>query len=189
MRFFCPLGLILCATALGQTNGVVKTDQARFFKCEHGVSADYLELAQDGSYRLIAREHMGVLQVEQGHWRGNGSRITFTPSSHMRGGKTVNADGKSYEAAQVTYKSNTFLAFKSEDAAGIVIPAAETKRQLDSDPRNLPEHVFFNTTAKVFAQETKQPYPFRYLRPDSETSRLHSQRDRECNRLCHTVAF
>jgi hypothetical protein len=164
--FFCHLVLVVCATALCQTSGVAKADQARFFKCEGGVSADYLELAPDNTYRVIAREHMGVWQVERGRWRENGSTITFTPSSHMRGGKTVNADGKSYNATEVQYKSNTFLAFKSDEAAGIAIPIDETKQQLDNDPRRLPEHVFFKTTAKVFAQETKQTYPFRYLKPD-----------------------
>ena len=49
----------------------------------------------------------------------------------------------------------------------MVIPATETKQQLDSDPQSLPLYVFFKTSAKVFAQETKQAYPFRYLQPHS----------------------
>ena len=164
--FFCPLILIICATAVCQTSKVAKAEQARFFKCENGVSADYLELAPNNTYGVIAREHMGVWQVEQGRWRENGSTITFTPSSHMRGGKTVKADGKSYDATEVQYKSNTFLAFKSGEAAGIAIPVDETKHEMDSYPQSLPVHVFFKTTAKVVAQETKQTYPFRYLKPD-----------------------
>src|SRR2546427_4323124 len=98
--FFCPLVLVVCATAWCQTSGAANADQPRFFKCEGGVSADYLELATDNTYRVIAREHMGVWQVEQGRWREKGSTITFTPSSHMRGGKTINADGKSYDATE-----------------------------------------------------------------------------------------
>ena len=109
---------------------------------------------------------MGVWQVEQGRWREKGSTITFTPSSHMRGGKTINTDGKSYDATEVQYKRNTFLAFKSDEAAGIAIPVDETKQRLDSDPQSLPLYVFFKTTASVFVQETKQTYPFRYLKPD-----------------------
>ncbi len=164
--FFCPLVLVVCATAWCQTSGAANADQPRFFKCEGGVSANYLELATDNTYRVIAREHMGVWQVEQGRWREKGSTITFTPSSHMRGGKTINADGKSYDATEVQYKRNTFLAFKSDEAAGIAIPVDETKQRLDSDPQSLPLYVFFKTTASVFVQETKQTYPFRYLKPD-----------------------
>ena len=163
---FCTLILIVCATALCQTNKVAKADQARFFKCETGVSAKYLELAPNNTYRVIAREHMGVWQVEQGRWRENGSTITFTPSSHMRGGKTVKADGKFYDATEVRYKNNTFLAFNSDEAAGIAIPVDETKHEMDSNPQSLPLYVFFKTTANVVAQETKQTYPFRYLKPD-----------------------
>src|SRR5438132_9361092 len=127
--FFCPLVLVVCATAWCQTSGAANADQPRFFKCEGGVSADYLELATDNTYRVIAREHMGVWQVEQGRWREKGSTITFTPSSHMRGGKTINADGKSYDATEVQYKRNTFLAFTSDEAAGIAIQST----RLNSD--------------------------------------------------------
>lgn len=164
--FFCPLILMVCAAALGQTSKVANADQARFFKCENGVSAHYLELAANNTYRVIAREHMGIWQVEQGRWKENGSTITFTPSSHMRGGKAVKADGKSYDATDVQYKSNTFLAFKSDDAAGIAISLDKTKHEMDSNPQSLPLHVFFKTTAKVVAQETKLTYPFSNLKLD-----------------------
>ena len=76
------------------------------------------------------------------------------------------ADGKSYDATEVQYKSNTFLAFKSDEAAGIAIPVDETKHEMDSNPQGLPVYVFFKTNAKVVAQETKQTYPYRYLKPD-----------------------
>ena len=167
MRWFYPLALFVCSTAVCQTTGVAKTDHARFYKAECGTAAEYLELAGDGSYRVIEREHMGVEVTERGRWNQSGSVITFTPSSRLRGGETTSVSGTSYEGDELEYKSRTFLVFKVEGAAGIVIPANATKQQLDSDPQSLPLYVFFKTSAKAFAQETKQTYPFHYSQPDN----------------------
>ena len=92
--------------------------------------------------------------------------ITFRPSTVMRGGKMVSTEDSSYGSTEIEYKGRTFIAFNAEGAAGIVVPVDETKKQLDSDPQSIPLYVFFKTTAKVYARETKQPYPFRYLKPD-----------------------
>ena len=153
---------LLSATTLCQTTNPGKVPQTRFYKAERGVAADYLELRKDGTYRVLAREHMGVMLTERGNWQQNGSVITFKPSSLMRGGKTVNVQQKSYEGTEEEYKGKTFIAFKTEDSAGIVIPSSETKQELDADNKALPEYVFFKTTRAVFAAETKQAYPFRF---------------------------
>ncbi len=139
----------------------------RFFKAESGTAADYLVIAAGGTYRVIAREHMGVILTEKGQWEQKGAVLTFRPSTLMRGGKYVKAEGRSYEGTEVEYKGKTFIAWNSEDAAGIVIPVEETKQELDRDPKSLPPYVFFKITAKAYTRETKEPYPFRYLRPDS----------------------
>jgi hypothetical protein len=167
MKWFYLLALFVCSTAVCQTTGFAKTDHARFYKAECGTAADYLELASDGTYRIIDREHMGVEVTERGHWHQSGSMITFTPSSRLRGGETTSVSGTSYEGDELEYKGRTFLVFKVEGAAGIVIPANETKQQLDSDPQSLPLYVFFKTSAKAVAQETKQAYQVRYLQPDN----------------------
>jgi hypothetical protein len=169
--FFYPLALLVCVTAVCQTGGSVKAGPARFYKAECGTAADYLELATDGTYRVIAREHVGVILTERGRWQQNGSVITFTPSTLMRGGKTISANGRSYDGEELEYKGKTFLSFKAEDAAGIVVPVDETKQQLDKDPLNFPLYVFFKTTAIAFVQETKQTYPFRYPKTDQSPDR------------------
>ena len=160
--FFYTLALFMCSTAVCQTGSAVKAEKTRFYKAEGGVSADYLELASDGSYRVIAREHMFVDVTEKGHWQRNGSVIKFKRSKVMRGGELI-TDERSYEGDELEYKGRRFLAFKTENAAGIVIPADETKRELEAHPQGLPLYVFFKTSAKVFAQETKQTYPFGYV--------------------------
>ena len=141
------------------------TQTTRFFKAEGGVSAEYLRLAKDGTYRVISREHMFVALTEEGWWEQKGSAITFKRKTLMRGGELTDARGTSYEGTEVEYKGKTFIVWGAEGCPGIVIPIEETKQQLDGDPKSLPEYVFFKTTAKIYAQETKQLYPFRYLRP------------------------
>jgi hypothetical protein len=165
-RLFYFVILLVSATALSQTHGLVNADRTRFYKAECGTAADYIELAKDGTYRVIDREHMGVSMTEQGHWQQDGSVITFRPSTVMRGGKMVSTEDSSYGGTEIEYKGGTFIAFNAEGAAGIVIPVDEIKKELDSDPQSVPLYVFFKTTAKVYARETKQPYPFRYLKPD-----------------------
>jgi hypothetical protein len=165
-RLFHAVTLLVCATALSQTHGLVNAERTRFYKAECGTAANYLELAKDGTYRVIDREHMGVSITEQGHWQQDGSMITFRPSTVMRGGKMVSTEDSSYGGTEIEYKGRTFIAFNAEGAAGIVIPVDETKKQLDGDPQSIPLYVFFKTTAKVYARETKQPYPFRYLESD-----------------------
>jgi hypothetical protein len=48
-------------------------------------------------------------------------------------------------------------------AAGIAIPADDTKRDLDADPSHVPDHVLFKITAKTYGTETKRTYPFHYI--------------------------
>jgi hypothetical protein len=160
--FFYTLAFFMCSTAMCQTGSSVKAGKARFYKAEGGVDANYLKLASDGTYRVVAREHMFVAVRERGRWRQSGSVITFTPSSVMRGGEMIAVNGRSYEGDELEYKGRTFIAFKTEDSAGIVIPANETKQQLEDTPQVLPLYVFFKSSANVFAQETKQTCPFRW---------------------------
>jgi hypothetical protein len=44
-----------------------------------------------------------------------------------------------------------------------VITAEDTKKNLDADPKYLPDHVLFKIRAKACNSETKQNYPFRYI--------------------------
>ena len=145
----------------------VTRPSTRFFKAENGVSADYLKLGKDGTYQVTAREHMGVELTEEGQWEQQGSVIILRPRVRMRGGRLRNASGTSYQGMEVEYKGQTFIAWKSDDAPSIVIPVEDTEQQLDSNPKGLPEYVFFRVPAKTYAQETKEPYPFRHLRPDN----------------------
>jgi hypothetical protein len=97
-RLVCTLILLLSATALCQDTAPVKSQETRFLKAECGTAADYLELGNDGTYRLR---------------------------------KTVNVQQQPYEGTKEHYKGTTFITFKTEDSAGIVIPSEDTKRQLD----------------------------------------------------------
>jgi hypothetical protein len=76
------------------------------------------------------------------------------------------ARGQSYEGTEVEYKGRKFIAFNAEDALGMVIPVGETKKELDGDAQSAPMYVFFKTSARVYDLETKQTYPFRYVKPD-----------------------
>lgn len=127
--------------------------KARFFKAEHGVAATYVELAADGRYKVIDREHMGVLLTDEGRWQQTGTVITFSPKDPKK---------TSYQATENTYRRRVFLAIMSANAAaGIVISADDTKRALDAD--YVPDHVLFKITAKTYSTETKENYPFHYI--------------------------
>jgi hypothetical protein len=167
-RLFCFAVVLIYTTAWGQEHASANVHKTRFYKAEHGVAADYLELAADGTYRVIDREHMFVDVTERGHWHQGGSVITFRPSTVMRGGEMVSAEGRFYQGTEVEYRVRTFISFSAEDSAGIVIPVEETKKQLDSYPQGTPDHTFFRITAKIYARETKQTYPFRYVKPGNQ---------------------
>jgi len=95
--------------------------------------------------------------------------ITFKPESVLRGGEMVSAENRTYEGTEQTYKNKVFITFDKENAAEIVIPLADITHELDSDPRSVPLYVLFKTNAQVFENETKQTYPFRYIKPNVKT--------------------
>lgn len=128
---------------------------SRYFKADHGVGATYIKLADDGRYEVIDREHMGVFLTDEGWWHQTGAVITFNPE---RPKKT------SYQATENSHEGRVFLAITSANAAaGIVIPADDTKKDLDAEPNHLPEHVLFKIAAKTYNIETKENYPFHYI--------------------------
>jgi hypothetical protein len=128
---------------------------SRYFKAEHGVGATYVELAADGRYRVIDREHMGIFPRDEGRWHQTGAVITFSPTDPKK---------TSYQATENRHHGKVFLAITSADAAaGIAIPADDTNKDLDVDPNHLPDHVLFMIPAKTYSTETKENYPFRYI--------------------------
>jgi hypothetical protein len=144
---------VLFATLLHCT--LCAAQNARYFKAEHGVAATYVKLAANGRYKVIDREHMGVLLTDEGHWRQNGSLLTFSPTNPKK---------TSYQATENKYQGKVFLAITTVDAAaGIVITAEDTKKSLDADPNYLPDHVFFQISAKVYNREIKENYPFHHI--------------------------
>jgi hypothetical protein len=114
-----------------------------------------VKLAADGRYKVIDREHMGIFLTDEGRWQQTSAVITFSPTNPKK---------TSYQAMQNRHHGNLFLAFTSVDAAaGIVIRADDTKKDLDAYPHHLPDHVLFKITAKTYSTETKENYPFRYI--------------------------
>ena len=137
--------LFSCATCAAQ--------KARYFKAEHGVGATYVELAADGRYKVIDREHMGVFLTAEGRRLQTGAVIRFSPKDPKK---------TSYQATENIYRRRVFLAITSVDAAaGIVITADDTKKALDA--YYVPDHVLFKIAAKTYSTETKENYPFRYI--------------------------
>ena len=148
-RFSILLTMVLACGA------VCNAQKVRYFKAEYGVGATYVKLGSDGRYRVIDREHMGIFLTDDGHWQQTGVAITFSP---------VDPKKPSYQATENQYKGKVFLAITSADAAaGIVIAAEDTKRDLDTDPTHLPDHVLFKIMAKTYSTETKETYPFHHI--------------------------
>lgn len=119
----------------------------RYFVESHGVGANYLALRGDGTYVITGREDMGLVDVEAGRWTSSGERITFTPSGRAK---------QPYDGVEVSYRHHTFLAFDSEDAAGLKVPIDDTRKQLDTRPRRLPDYVFFEIDRQHFERGTKE---------------------------------
>ena len=144
---------VLFATLLHCT--LCAAQNARYFKAEHGVAATHVKLAANGRYKVIDREHMGVVLTDEGHWRHNGVLLTFSPT---------NPKSTSYQATENKYQGKVFLAITSVDAAaGIAITAEDTKTNLNADPNYLPDHVLFKISAKIYDAETEENFPFRYI--------------------------
>ena len=139
--------VVICCVSLSAGN------TSRYFKEDHLTGAAYIAFAADGSYTLTGREHMGVSVDESGGWSKSGTRITFTPKKPGR---------SPYTAEEVTYKRHTFLSLEDDSGPSIAVPVKEIERDLDAKPKVLPPYVFFEVSATVFQQGTKQPYPFRY---------------------------
>jgi len=147
--------LSILLTVVLVCGAVCNAQKVRYFKAEHGVGATYVKLGSDGRYRVIDREHVGIFLTDEGHWQQTGVAITFSP---------VDPKKASYTATENQYKGKVFLAITSADAdAGIVIAAEDTKRDIDTDPTHLPDHVLFKITAKTYSTETRETYPFRYI--------------------------
>lgn len=161
----CCFALLFCGVAFSQAP---KPERGRYYKAECGTSADYLELTNDGRYRIVDREHMGVIVTEKGRWQQKGTLITFRPDSELRGGEMVREQSRTYVGTELQYKNKVFIAFNAENAAEIVISVADIKRDLDRNPGGTPPYVLFKTSAEAFDRETKQTYPFRYIRPQIE---------------------
>lgn len=150
-------------TILFTCNVLSVAQTVRYFKAEHGVGATYVKLATDGSYKVIDREHMGIFLTDEGHWKQAGAVITFSPKDQKN---------SSYQATQNEHNGKTFLAITSPDAAaGIVIATDEIEKELDADANYIPDHVLFKISAKTYQIETKQTYPFRYIRPQLRPQR------------------
>ena len=100
------------------------------------MGATYVELAADGRYKVIDREHMGVFLTDQGRWQQTRAVVTFSPTDPKK---------TSYQATENTYRRRVFLAITSVNAAaGIVITADDTKKALDADPNHLPDRALQN---------------------------------------------
>jgi len=144
---------VLFATLLHCT--LCAAQNTRYFKAEHGVGDKYVKLAANGRYKVIDREHMGVFLTYEGRWRQNGALLTFSPTNPKK---------TTYQATENKYQGKVFLAITTVDAAaGIVITAEDTKKNLDADPNYLPDHVLFKISAKTYKTETKENYPFHYI--------------------------
>jgi hypothetical protein len=136
--------------------GLSAGNTSRYFKEDHLTGADYIALAPDGSYTLTGLEHMGVSVEESGRWSKSEKRITFTPKKSAK---------SPYTAEEVTYKQRTFLSLEGDSGPSIPVPINEIERDLDKRPKTLPPYVFFEISATVYQQETKQQYPFRAQHP------------------------
>jgi hypothetical protein len=147
--------VVVVLTIVFTASMLLAAQRARYFKAEHGVGATYVRLNADGRYKVIDREHMGIFLTDEGRWQQMGSVITFTPNNKKK---------SSYTAMENEHHGKIFLAITSPDAgAGIVIPAEDTNKELEADPKHLPDHVLFKISAKTYVTETRQTYPFRYI--------------------------
>jgi hypothetical protein len=131
---------------------VAAKDRTQYFKMDGGTGSAYIAIAADGTYKITVREHVGVWVEEIGRWNLSGAVITFTPTKPAKA---------PYSGTEVKFRGRTFLSWTSEAAPGIVIPIEDTKQELAKNSTDQLPYVFFETSVKIYQQETKLPYPFR----------------------------
>jgi hypothetical protein len=137
--------VLLCGT-------LCNAQKVRYFKAEHGVAATYVKLGADGRYKVIDREHMGILLTDEGRWQQTGAVITFSP-----------ADPKNppYQVTENQYKGKVFLAITSADAAaGIVIDEKIRRGTLIPTPRTCPTMCSSKSRPGHIAPKRRKPIRF-----------------------------
>src|SRR5262245_47485538 len=59
-------------------------DAPRHFLNEHGTGALLMDLARDRTYRVIAREHMGLFVQDSGRWKSGSDEVLLCSDSEFR---------------------------------------------------------------------------------------------------------
>src|SRR5512139_2209718 len=75
-----------------------KVDIQRVYRCATGTNTMYLVFLGDGTYDLIAREHMFTARLEHGNWKREAD-----------GALAIERDGATRRLLPVEYRSRTFL--------------------------------------------------------------------------------
>jgi hypothetical protein len=92
------------------------------YRCESGANTMYFVFLADGTYDIIAREHMFVARLERGTWKGEAG-----------GGLTIEGKGDLCHLLPVEHRARTFLSSPDHRFVSIAAPTPERgKEELDN---------------------------------------------------------
>lgn len=133
---------------------MMPTNEPSFFFADHLTGATYYQFSPDGSYVLTAKEHMGVLPIDGGHWiQTSDGTMTLTSTNATRAARGEGV------VKPMQYRDKVFLLWPSVSyKAGLV----EVCRFIDAPTNRLPLFNEFRITEEEFRNGVGKPYAFKF---------------------------
>ncbi|HNQ89279.1 MAG TPA: hypothetical protein PKM73_11735 [Verrucomicrobiota bacterium] len=134
----------------------LSTNEPSFFYSDHLTGACYWKFDTNGTYVMIAKEHMGVWPLDGGKWiQTSNGVITMTSTNQT----AVSQEHDSVVA--MTYRKRVFLVWPEKDYKADV---QKVCRLIDSGTNAFLVYNEFLIPAEEFAQGTSKPYGFKFYR-------------------------
>ncbi len=103
---------------LAQPKPKPKPEIESVYRCESGTNTMYFVFLADGTYDLIAREHMFVARLDRGTWKGEAG-----------GGLVIEEKGETCHLLPVEHGARTFLSSPDHRFVSIAAPTPERGKE------------------------------------------------------------
>ena len=133
---------------------MLPTNSASFFYADRMSGATYYQFNPDGTYVMIAKEHMGVLPLDKGRWsQTSDGTMTMVSTNEKRTFRDTEV------VRPMQYKGKTFLVWPDRKYAADL---ASVCLFIDSPTNAYPIRNEFMITEAEFLKGTSKPYSFKF---------------------------